>query len=801
MKKFQLLRFSAILFAFIISGQLSAQDVWSNVANGGIDNDYNSDFRAPHVFKGNIYFGAGGNYGNIYRSSTGNPNSWTIAYSSYPTVSIDAMASTTDGGGFLYAAANSGCCDTSKVLRSADGINWTSYYSSPVFSDIKYVVPFKGLGATDYIYVVQNAASEGKIYKSAYNSNDPQNASGMWNVAYDLSLSFPGTAITSTAIHNAKFYFGTDNNASVFSSNDGTTFNTIAVGGIGSTNNTAITALVSFGGYLYAGTYNSTDGAQIWRTNDDVTWNIVEQFPVDYASVSSLTAVGGTLWVTLFSNDIAGEVLKSTDGLNYTVSNGNGFGYGNNGYYASITAFGNNVYWSGQNTGIIKGLHIGGTRSPINDDGGQIWRTCTSTPPVFTVGADVHVCDGASVTLDAGPGYASYLWSNGDITQTTSVSNQGIYSVTVVAANGCDATDALMVNVDPSPVLSPPNLPSVVCAGTPVSMSPNAYPNAYIPEPPIHKTTNVAVLDNTTITDAISVSGVTGSFASDALMSVTIDSLYHTYAGDLVISIVAPDGSETMLANGVGGGAVNSYMGTEFRMNAPEDIATATPPYIGAFKPQGFFSALSGSPNGNWNLKVTDQAGGDEGVLKGWTIRFKTDDNTITYSWTPGATLSSTTTLNTIATPAVPTTYTLSATNGIGCSSSIPVYVNVAAVGFGTPAADTVCFGYNYFFNSGSPTTQWSPATGLSDTTGQYPYATISAPITYYMTDTIAGCPVSDSIHLVPDLPMNFIIPPSQTVCYGDTVSFTVTGSGGFPPYTYQWGSVVVNTATYEQQM
>jgi Secretion system C-terminal sorting domain len=64
------------------------------------------------------------------------------------------------------------------------------------------------------------------------------------------------------------------------------------------------------------------------------------------------------------------------------------------------------------------------------------------TPP--NLGPDIHVCQ-ASATLDAGPGYASYQWSTGATTQSIVVTTGGNYAVTVTAANGCSASDAIVV--------------------------------------------------------------------------------------------------------------------------------------------------------------------------------------------------------------------------------------------------------------------------------------------------------------------------------------------------------------------
>ena len=57
--------------------------------------------------------------------------------------------------------------------------------------------------------------------------------------------------------------------------------------------------------------------------------------------------------------------------------------------------------------------------------------TVNVSSPSVDLGADtIRSCDSAT-TLDAGPGYGSYLWSTGEITQTIDVDSSGLYTVTV----------------------------------------------------------------------------------------------------------------------------------------------------------------------------------------------------------------------------------------------------------------------------------------------------------------------------------------------------------------------------------
>jgi subtilisin-like proprotein convertase family protein len=284
------------------------------------------------------------------------------------------------------------------------------------------------------------------------------------------------------------------------------------------------------------------------------------------------------------------------------------------------------------------------------------------------------------------------------------------------------------------------------------------------------------------------VSGISTSIAGDALMSVTIDSVYHTYAGDMVIRIYAPDGSNIILSQQHGGSADNSYFGTEFRMNALDWISTANPPFIGAFKPDGDIRTLTGNPNGAWALNIQDIAGGDEGSLKGWTIRFKVDDTVMTYSWTPTTGLSSPNTVSSIVSPVATTTYTLTTTNTIGCSTNSEVFIEVPEIAF-TVSADTACYMGEVELNvtGASPSTTWTPTSTLTDSTGSVSTASPSVSTHYYVYDTIYGCPVTDSVYVYVNAQLFLDSPASQTICYNDTATLTASANGGTGPYTYTW--------------
>lgn len=107
---------------------------------------------------------------------------------------------------------------------------------------------------------------------------------------------------------------------------------------------------------------------------------------------------------------------------------------------------------------------------------------------------------------------------------------------------------------------------------------------------------------------------------------VVIDSITHTFDGDLDVFLVSPAGDSIELFTDVGSSGDN-FIGTLLTDTAAISITAGTAPFTGAFRPEASvppvnsFAYFNGSnAMGNWILRIRDDAGGDVGILHRWSI-------------------------------------------------------------------------------------------------------------------------------------------------------------------------------------
>jgi serine protease AprX len=193
-------------------------------------------------------------------------------------------------------------------------------------------------------------------------------------------------------------------------------------------------------------------------------------------------------------------------------------------------------------------------------------------PPVVTPSGPTTFCQGGSVTLDAGTGYTSYLWSpGGQTTQTITVSSSGSYSVTTTDASGCVGTSAgvsVTVLSSPNPSISA-NGPTTFCTGGSVVLDAGAGYSAYLWSPGGETTRTITATASGSY--SVTVTSLTGCPGTSAPVEVTV--LSYPAPAISVSSCLAPNTSgltASVPANAgdtytwtITGGTIDSGQGTD----------------------------------------------------------------------------------------------------------------------------------------------------------------------------------------------------------------------------------------------
>jgi subtilisin family serine protease len=249
--------------------------------------------------------------------------------------------------------------------------------------------------------------------------------------------------------------------------------------------------------------------------------------------------------------------------------------------------------------------------------GNETANACTGSPSRVPEGITV----GATTSTDARASYSNYgtcldifapgssitsSWNTSDsATNTISgtsmatphvVGAAALYLAANPSATPAQVRDALVNNATTGVVTSPgtgsPNRLLYTGTGTTPTPTPTPTPGGKYFE----NGTDLSIPDaGTAVTSSITVSGVTGNAPSTLKVGLDIQ---HTYRGDLVIDLLAPDGTAYRLKNSASTDSADNVV-TTYTTNASSEVA-----------------------NGVWKLRVRDVYADDTGYLNKWSLQF-----------------------------------------------------------------------------------------------------------------------------------------------------------------------------------
>lgn len=350
--------------------------------------------------------------------------------------------------------------------------------------------------------------------------------------------------------------------------------------------------------------------------------------------------------------------------------------------------------------------------------------------PVFALGASSSICKGSApitygatvinsfsltYSLDAAS-LAAGNTINSTTGQVTFASGWTGTSQITATATGCGAPataiHSVIVNATPTVTLAA-SPSTTVCEGTNITLTAtNSGGTVQQTYAGSSGTINLSIPDNSNgayTYPTISLSGSGGAnLATTDVVMVTIN-ITHPTDRDLDIFLVDPSGTRAMLLSSDNGGTGNNYTSTVIRTDAVSLITGGTAPFTGTYLPEGSITispdrtgasggdytaviptnSLNGSSiDGAWSLRIFDDNNtGDIGTLISWSLSvskqigsgYTTVVNgpqtigTVNYSGT-----NHTTATSIVTPPAGTNTYTVTTTDGNGCSAtSSPVTVVV----------------------------------------------------------------------------------------------------------------------------
>lgn len=132
-------------------------------------------------------------------------------------------------------------------------------------------------------------------------------------------------------------------------------------------------------------------------------------------------------------------------------------------------------------------------------------------------------------------------------------------------------------------------------------------------------TTVLPILDVATVSSTITSAAV--GLIADINVRVNIS---HTFASDLDVFLIHPDGTQIELFTDVGGGGtdfVNTVLDQQATTGVIGTTGFNTAPFTGTYRPEGNLSLLNGKlASGLWTLRITDDAATDVGTLNNWDL-------------------------------------------------------------------------------------------------------------------------------------------------------------------------------------
>jgi len=414
-------------------------------------------------------------------------------------------------------------------------------------------------------------------------------------------------------------------------------------------------------------------------------------------------------------------------------------------------------------------------------------NSCSATDDVFVVvhplppaeaGTNQAICIGNTATFIASGGNL-YNWSPAADLNNSAIASPvasptvtTTYTVTVTDNNGCSATDNLILTINPLPPASAGNNASI-CLGHNTTLNASGG-TSYLWSPSGNlSSANIAnPIASPTVTTTYTVT-VTDNNACSATSSVilTVSTLPPADAGSN--AAICLDQSTTLNASGG-----NSYVWSPISGLSNPNIANpAANPLVTTTYTVTVTDNSGCSATDNVILTVNPlppaNAGNNVSVCLGTSTTLNASGG-VSYSWSPGNSLSNANIAAPVANPTVNTTYTVTVTDNNGCKQTDNVAISILSLPPANAGNNTaICLGQNASLTaSGGVSYHWDTG-GNTATISVSPDSTINYTVT--VTDG-NGCSQTDNVIVTVNYPPPANAGPDLIICTGETGNLNASG-------------------------
>lgn len=406
-----------------------------------------------------------------------------------------------------------------------------------------------------------------------------------------------------------------------------------------------------------------------------------------------------------------------------------------------------------------------------------------STASVNATSNPTDLCSSLSATLSAS-GANTYTWEPGTVSGSTisvSPASTTIYTVNATNVDGCSATSTLNLIVGTAPSLSLSASSTTVCSASSVTLNVSGA-NTYTWNP--GAITNSVLVVNPTSTGIYS---VTGQNLSGCRTTSTIQ---INVSPDLTVTAVS---SPTLLCSGnvatLTATGANSYTwnpGNMIGSTHTVNPIVSTVYTISATNTLGCVGSATLDLKASPTPTVLVSANTPTVCLGSSAIL--TANGGFTYTWSPG----SLTGVSVTVSPSVTTVYTVTGNNGLGCTSSNTVIIDVIPISVlsTTVSNNPICPGFTTNIQvSGADTYTWNPGNLTGNNVTVSPI--VQTVYTISATNTL-GCVSSETVEInMSPAPILTVSATSNSLCSGASSTLSVAGA-----LSYTWSPSGANSSS-----